>query len=76
AEVYTLRRRFKRAAQLARDLQPVLQDQGLHAEGLAVWNLFSKALARQARDKRSLEAPAFRQACRYYHRAWRSPVRS
>jgi tetratricopeptide (TPR) repeat protein len=75
AEVYTLRRRFKRAAQLARDLQPVLQERGMHAEGLAVWSLFSKALAKQAREKRALDAPAFRQASRYYHRAWLSPVR-
>jgi tetratricopeptide (TPR) repeat protein len=76
AEVYTLRRRFKRAAQLARDFQPVLQERGMHAEGLAVWSLFSKALTKQAREKRALEAPAFSQASRYYHRAWLSPVRS
>jgi tetratricopeptide (TPR) repeat protein len=74
AEVYSARRRYKRAMRMAQDLLPVLERWGMHAEGRAVWMLFRDTLAKQAREKLALNAAAFTQAAQYYHRAWFRPL--
>lgn len=67
-EVYVLQGKFEEAVELVEAFHPLLEEWGMHAEGLALWRLLRDALV-----ARKVEAGVFRQTSLYYRRAWRRP---
>jgi len=74
-QVYSLRGSFDAAVKLATDFQPVLEGWGMHREGQAMWLLFRNQVAEHAKLSLAVEESAFRGIARYFHRAWRYPMR-
>lgn len=75
AQVYSLRGNLDAAVKLANDFLPVLQSWGMHGEGQAMWMLFRNQIAEHARMRVGLEEAAFRGIARYFHGAWKYPMR-
>jgi tetratricopeptide (TPR) repeat protein len=67
-EVYVLQGKFKEAVELVEAFHPLLEEWGMHAEGLVSWRILRDALA-----ARKVEAGVFRRTSLYYRRAWRRP---
>jgi tetratricopeptide (TPR) repeat protein len=67
-EVYVLQGKFEEAVELVEAFHPLLEEWGMHAEGLAFWRILRDALA-----ARKVEAGVFRRTSLYYRRAWRRP---
>lgn len=67
-EVYAQQGKFEEATELVEAFQPLLEEWGMHAEGLAFWQFLREALA-----ARSVESGVFRKTSIYYRRAWRRP---
>jgi tetratricopeptide (TPR) repeat protein len=74
-QVYSLRGNFEAAVQLVNDFLPVLQSWGMHGEGQAMWLLFRNQIIEHARMRVALEEAAFRGMTRYFHGAWKYPMR-
>lgn len=68
-EVYAQQGKFEEAIGLVDAFYPLLEEWGMHAEGLAFWSLLREALT-----ARSVEAGVFRKTSIYYRRAWRRPM--
>ncbi|HKV08234.1 MAG TPA: hypothetical protein VJ725_08860 [Thermoanaerobaculia bacterium] len=68
-EVYAQQGKFEEATGLVDAFYPLLEEWGMHAEGLAFWRLLREALT-----ARSVEAGVFRRTSIYYRRAWRRPM--
>jgi tetratricopeptide (TPR) repeat protein len=67
-EVYAQQGKFDEAIELVDAFRPLLEERGMHAEGLAFWSFLHEALA-----ARSAESGVFRKTSLYYRRAWRRP---
>jgi tetratricopeptide (TPR) repeat protein len=68
-EVYALQGKFEEAIGLVEAFYPLLEEWGMHAEGLAFWRLLRDSLA-----ARTVEAGVFRKTSLYYRRAWERPM--
>lgn len=68
--------KYADAARLARELLPMLEGWGLHAEGCAIWFLFGKAIHDHASSEVGLDEEAFRTVGGYFQRWWRHPLGS
>jgi len=69
AEVYVAREKHEEALELVEEFGPMLQDWGMHTEGLAMWLLLQKAV-----QERRARSEAFRQMAEYLNRAWFRPL--
>jgi tetratricopeptide (TPR) repeat protein len=69
AEVYVARGKHEEALELVEELTPLLQEWGMHAEGLALWLLMQRAV-----QERRAEAALFRRVTEYMNRAWFRPL--
>lgn len=67
-EVYALQGKFEEAIELVESFYPLLEEQGMPAEGLAFWRLLREPLA-----ARRVEEGVFRRTSLYYRRAWQRP---
>jgi tetratricopeptide (TPR) repeat protein len=67
-EVYVLQGKFEEAIELVEAFHPLLEEWGMHGEGLAFWRILRDALA-----ARKVEAGVFRRTSLYYRRAWQRP---
>jgi tetratricopeptide (TPR) repeat protein len=68
-EVYAQQGKFEEATGLVDAFYPLLEEWGMHAEGLSFWRLLREALT-----ARSVESGVFRRTSIYYRRAWRRPM--
>lgn len=69
AEVYVQQGKLQEAIELVDAFYPLLEESGMHAEGLAFWRYLREALS-----ARSVESGVFRRTSIYYRRAWRRPM--
>lgn len=76
AEVYSAEGKFGEAVKLVTDFLPVLRSWGMHAEGLAMWKVFSDSIVEHARQRIAVAAEAFRAITLYFYRSWRQPAGS
>jgi tetratricopeptide (TPR) repeat protein len=67
-EVYAQQGKLEEATGLVEAFHPLLEEWGMHAEGLAFWRFLHEALT-----ARSVESGVFRKTSLYYRRAWRRP---
>lgn len=74
AEVYSAQGKLQEAVKLVTDFLPVLRSWGMHAEGLAMWKVFSDSIVEHARRRIAVAAEAFRSITLYYYRSWRHPA--
>jgi tetratricopeptide (TPR) repeat protein len=74
-EVYSLRGKLDAAVRLVTEFQPILASWGMHGEGQAMWLLFSRSVAEHARAHTAAEVATFRAIARYFHRAWKQPMK-
>jgi tetratricopeptide (TPR) repeat protein len=68
-EVYVQQGKLQEAIELVDAFHPLLEESGMHAEGLAFWRFLREALT-----ARSVESGVFRRTSIYYRRAWRRPM--
>ncbi|HSK78462.1 MAG TPA: tetratricopeptide repeat protein [Thermoanaerobaculia bacterium] len=68
-EVYAQQGKFEEATGLVDAFYPLLEEWGMHTEGLSFWRLLREALT-----ARSVESGVFRRTSIYYRRAWRRPM--
>jgi tetratricopeptide (TPR) repeat protein len=69
AEVYVAREKHEEALELVEEFGPMLQEWGMHTEGLMMWLLLQKAV-----QERRARSEAFRQMAEYLNRAWFRPL--
>jgi tetratricopeptide (TPR) repeat protein len=69
AEVYVAQGKHEEALELVEEFGPLLQEWGMHAEGLAMWLL----LERSVRERRA-GTTLFRRMTEYLARAWHRPL--
>lgn len=74
AEVYSVQGKLEEAVTLVTDFLPVLRGWGMHAEGLAMWKVFSDSVVEHARQRIAVAAEAFRTITLYFYRSWRQPA--
>jgi tetratricopeptide (TPR) repeat protein len=74
AEAYSAEGKLEEAAKLVTDFLPVLRSWGMHAEGLAMWKVFSDSIVEHAHRQIALTAEAFRSITLYFHRSWHQPA--
>lgn len=74
AEVYSAEGKLAEAVKLVTEFLPVLRSWGMHAEGLAMWKVFSDSIVEHARRRIAVAAEAFRSLTLYFHRSWRHPA--
>jgi hypothetical protein len=67
-EVYAQQGKLEEATGLVEAFRPLLEEWGMHAEGLAFWSFLHEALT-----ARTVESGVFRKTSLYYRRAWRRP---
>jgi len=65
AEIYVAAGKAKQAARLLREFGAVLEQWGMHREGLAAWGLLEQAT----------KTEQFLEIARYFSRSWRMPAR-
>ena len=68
-EVYAQQGKLPEAIELVDAFYPLLEESGMHEEGLAFWRFLREALT-----ARSVESGVFRRTSIYYRRAWRRPM--
>ncbi len=76
AEAYSAEGKLEEAVKLVTDFLPVLRSWGMHAEGLAMWKVFSDSIVEHARRHIAVAAEAFRSITLYFYRSWRQPANS
>jgi tetratricopeptide (TPR) repeat protein len=69
AEVYVTRGKHEEALELVEEFVPLLQEWGMHAEGIAMWLLMACTV-----QERRAEAALFRRMAEYLTRAWFQPI--
>lgn len=69
AEVYVAREKHEEALDLIEEFGPMLQEWGMHTEGLAMWLLLQTAV-----QERRARSEAFRRMAEYLNRAWFRPL--
>lgn len=68
-EVYVQQGKLQEAIELVDAFYPLLEESGMHEQGLAFWRYLREALS-----ARSVESGVFRRTSIYYRRAWRRPM--
>jgi tetratricopeptide (TPR) repeat protein len=69
AAIYVERDKLDAGLELLSQVYGLLSEWGMHSEGLGIWLLMQRALA-----KRSAKATVFREATRYFRQAWNTPL--